>query len=307
MKFDIKESKIATLIYRKMISCSGIEARCWGIIRKIAIRILGDPCCRMDVHGRTMAMPLSHGLPIYYKYKPLYDRLPRKISTFLLRHDGFVKCIDIGANIGDTIAAFHVSEENRFLAIEPNPHFRTYLNENWSHNKNVISLSVLCSSGNSKSNFVVNEVNGTAQIVSSEQGETMEQMTVDEIIRMNPEFDDANILKIDTDGYDLRILPGAKELIKRNKPAVLFECDAFSSLSYKDDFFNCINVFREADYDNLILYDNYGNFMGSFGINGIDFDIIFSNLLGWQEDTKIIYFDILFLHRNKFGEFFKIP
>jgi hypothetical protein len=37
------------------------------------------------------------------------------------------------------------------------------------------------------------------------------------------------MFKIDTDGYYLKILPGAINFIRTNTSAVLFECDAFSN------------------------------------------------------------------------------
>jgi FkbM family methyltransferase len=250
-----------------------------------------------------MYMPLSHGLPIYYKHKPLYDRLPGKISAYLMEHQGHVTCIDIGANIGDTVAAFRVSEANRFLAIEPNPHFMSYLDKNWQHERNVVALSVVCSSGNLKSNFVIDEQNGTARISISGQGAPMEQMTLDEILTRNPGFEGANVLKIDTDGYDLLILPGAELLIHRNKPIVLFECDAFESKTYIKDFFNCIDIFRRAGYESLLLYDNYGNLIGLFQINGPEFDSFLTSLLRWQDETRIVYYDVLFLHGDELKGF----
>ena len=299
----IKESKISTLIYQKVLFSNGTVGRFWRFMRKIAIRMLDDPCCRMEIHGKMMSMPLSHWLPLYLKSKQLYDRLPKKISEFQMRNDGYIKCIDIGANIGDTITAFRVDKENRFLAIEPNPRYRSYLDANWGHDDNVMILSVLCSSGESISNFVVKEINGTAQIHASDHGLQIQQLTVDQILKTTPGFEDVNIMKIDTDGYDLQILQGAEKLITTNKPAVLFECDAFTSSSYQTDFFKCMDIFQRAGYEGFILYDNYGNYMGTFNINIPDFKFIMFNLLSWQQNTHIIYYDILFLHGRSLADF----
>lgn len=52
--------------------------------------------------------------------------------------------IDIGANIGDTIAACFAEPTDRFLAIEPDPHFLHYLRKNCATIENCTALEVLC-------------------------------------------------------------------------------------------------------------------------------------------------------------------
>ena len=246
-----------------------------------------------------MLLPLSHLLPLYLDSKPLYDRLPRKISEHLMKSDGFVTGIDIGANIGDTVAAFMISNDNRFLAIEPNHHFKQYLDKNHERSGNVVSISVLCSSITAETCVVVKEQFGTACIETSTDGAVMKQYTLDEIIATLPEFNQANVLKIDTDGYDLKILLGARSFIERNQPAVLFECDAFSNGQYLEEFFRCISLFRECGYESFLLYDHLGYFMGEYILADPSFRSFFSNLLNWQMHSKTIYFDILFLPPEK--------
>jgi FkbM family methyltransferase len=305
MSDNLTESRIATMVYQQFVRSRGLSSKFWGIARKLAIKLLGDPSCRMEIHGRQMMLPLSHLLPVYLDSKPLYDRLPRKVSEYLMDTDGFVTGIDVGANIGDTIAAFTSSPKNRFLAIEPNPHFRRYLDENWKEVPNVAAISVLCSSSTTETSVVVEEQHGTARLVASAGGDVMEQTTLDAIIKRMPEFKDANVLKIDTDGYDLKILLGAKSLIESNKPAVLFECDAFTNQQYIPEFFDCMSMFRTCGYDSLLLYDNYGNFMGKYQLGDPSFNMVFENLLIWQRDSKYIYFDILLLPTESLERFHK--
>jgi len=216
-----------------------------------------------------------------------------------MKSDGYVTAIDIGANIGDTVAAFMISDANRFLAIEPNAHFRQYLDKNHEKSRNVVSIAVLCSSISAGTCVVVKEQFGTACIETSTDGAVMKQYTLDEIITTLPEFNQANVLKIDTDGYDLKILLGARSFIERNQPAVLFECDAFSNDQYLEEFFSCISLFRECGYRSFLLYDNCGYFMGEYVLSDPGFEQFFSNLLKWQMNTRTIYFDILFFPPEK--------
>jgi FkbM family methyltransferase len=295
MNSNITESAIASFIYRRLIQSSGYHRRCWRFVRKAVIKACGDPSCRMMVHGRLLLLPLSHLLPVYLDSNPLYDRLPRMVSKFLKEQGRCVIGIDVGANIGDTVAAMMTSEQDRFLAIEPNPHFANYFRENWNGNPNVVLLSVLCSSSAGEPSVVIQEKQGTARITTSPHGLSIKQTTLDEVIRTMSDFKVANLLKIDTDGYDFEVLRGAALFIEQNKPTVLFECDAFTNDRYTEDFFECIELFRNSDYQGLLLYDHQGNLMGRYHLEAPCFEETLSGLLRWQQSTRSVYFDILLM------------
>ena len=305
MKTAINESKLASFIYRNLIESRGPTRRCWHVVRKITIKLLGDPSCMMKIHEKSLFLPLSHLLPVYLDSKPLYDRIPREISKFLLAEGEEIVCIDVGANIGDTVAAFMTSPRDKFLAIEPNPHFARYFRENWRGNDNVVLLSVICSSSVAESNVLVEEQQGTARIVEAKNGEVIKQTTLDETLRTMPEFNKANLLKIDTDGYDFQIIQGASSFITRNQPVVLFECDGFENQHYLDDFFSCMEIFRKANYESLVLYDHHGYMMGRFYLESADFQSTLGDLLRWQQETKKVYFDVLLMREDKMNLFCK--
>src|SRR5687768_2322931 len=112
---------LASYVYRKCLTSRGRAKRLWTAGRRMLIKLLGDPPCSMPIHGRDLQLPLSHDLPIYLRNHPFYDRLPGRLSDHIHDKYGFLKCIDVGANIGDSIVAFNRHADDVFLAIEPNP------------------------------------------------------------------------------------------------------------------------------------------------------------------------------------------
>ena len=75
-------------------------------------------------------------------------------------------------------------------------------------------------------------------------------------------FENVRLLKIDTDGYDLRVIRGARRLLKATKPVLFFE--------YSPDHMAAVGehqpmrVFDELGdlgYDRLLFYDNFGRFV----------------------------------------------
>ncbi|MBC8185636.1 FkbM family methyltransferase [candidate division KSB1 bacterium] len=133
--------KIATVVYKQCLASKGIRRKAWSFIRRALIKLLSDPICSLTIHGRCLMLPLSHSLPNYLKQFTFYDRLPQRISTYIHQKQGYLNCIDVGANIGDTIASFYKENTDTFLAIEPNPKFNKLLVENWAWNKNVTVVS----------------------------------------------------------------------------------------------------------------------------------------------------------------------
>lgn len=255
----------------------------------------------MDIHGKTLKLPLSHALPHYLKSFPFYDRLPRRLSDFVRANYGFLKCIDVGANIGDTIAAFYKSEHDMFLAIEPNPKFNNYLRKNFGDDQNIKILDYFCSSSSAAQNFEIKEHSGTASIQSNVNGLFMRTETLDNIVTIHPSFADFNLLKIDTDGHDFDVIDGASKIIKKNSPVIFFECYEGTNPSYVEECLRALSFLRETGYHSFIVYDNYGYLMGRYSLYKTQ---AFRNLLFYQLTSFFPYFDVLVMSEDMISSFF---
>jgi FkbM family methyltransferase len=292
----------ASAIYARSLASTGIRRRCWNALRQFFIRRLGDPPCVMPVHGRAMRLPLSHALPYYLAVHAEYDRLPARLAAYVRRKKSRLTCIDVGANIGDTVAAFSGGASDRFLAIEPNPRFREYLVKNWSGNPAVVVESVLCSAATRDGRFNVDEHGGTARIraVAGGIGVEMQAMSLDDVIARHPAFAQANVLKIDTDGHDFQVIAGAHGLIAAATPAVLFECDAFSNPRYVEECREALRSFAARGYDAFLLYDNFGYLLGKYSLTDLE---AFERLLFYQLTSRFDFFDILVMPTPDLDEF----
>lgn len=282
--------EIATFVYKKVLNSRGTRRRIWQASRLILTKFLHDPTCLLPIHGRLLKLPLSHALPAYLMANEHYDRLPGRISEYLHQTQGNVRCIDVGANIGDSIAAFYKNDKDTFLAIEPNPSSYKYLVANWSWNKNVKTINIICSSENTSESFAILEKNGTASILQAKNGATRTRQQLDTIVNDFPEYNNSNILKIDTDGHDFEVIEGAEKLISGNQPAVLFECDAFANDNYIEDCLKVLKLFISSGYNFFLLYDNFGYLMGKYPLSDLS---AIRSLLFFQLTSPFYYFDIL--------------
>ena len=294
--------RIASFVYRQYLQSGGLARRFWSLPRKILIHLLGDPTCSMQVHGRLLSMRLSHSLPIYFQDHPCYDRLPQRIAQFIKRKSGHVRLIDVGANIGDTIAAFYTGPEDQFLAIEPDPNFRKFLIANWGANPNVRVISDLCSSESLEGTYRLEEKNGTASLIPSTDGLALRSRSLDDILKDDGFAKPANILKVDTDGHDFKVLAGAKGFISENRPVVLFECAPFGNAMFIEQATETLERFHQAGYGCCLLYSNLGDFMGKYDLKELS---AIKNLFFYQLLTDALYYDVLLINDQDVGEFFQ--
>lgn len=281
---------LESLVFHKAITARGLERPLWSAFRRALIRFKDDPTCTMPIHGRPMKVNLSHGLPVYQAVHPFYDTLPRRLGSFLRQRHGGLRCVDVGANIGDSIAAFIGGDDDRFLAVEPNPKFFAILQANWSADPRVTAVDVICSSASQGGSFTIHEKNGTASIVAQADGSSMNQKTLDQLIAEHASFDRVNLIKIDTDGHDFEVLSGAAGTIARHRPAVLFECDVFGRTDYTQCVLDALDGFARRGYAHCLLYDNYGFLIGLYGLKD---HAAIKSLLFYQLTSHFHYFDVL--------------
>ena len=306
---------ISSFVYRRVLNGNRVTKRVCVIARRIMTKTDDGALCSMNVHGRDLIMPLAHPLPLHLNQFQFYDRLPGRLAQFIRAKFGAIKCIDVGANVGDTIAALRepfASEKSAtvdmFLAIEPNPRFRKCLNSNWGGDGSVVILPYICSSSEGNTSARISEANGTA-IISLEGTEAggrhdgFTKRTIDSIVRELGEHGDFNLLKIDTDGHDFEVLGGAKEFIAASMPFLYFEVDAFSNPHFVEDCLGTLEVLRAEGYRRLLIYDNFGSIMGLFETDDI---LSLKRLLFYKLTKTGYYFDFLLMREQFVDEFYKL-
>jgi FkbM family methyltransferase len=293
--------KLASYVYNKALTPGRIRRRGYSMFRNLLIKLFNDPPCALPIHGHRLTFPLSHQLPTYLRYHLYYDKLPKRLSEFLHAKDGKLTCIDVGANIGDTIAAFYKNDSDTFLAIEPNPNFFKYLVSNWDQNKNITAVALICSSRNYTGAFDIQEKRGTASIHAVDKGTQLGTRTLDALVLEYPTFANCNMLKIDTDGHDFEVLAGAEELLLCKKPFVLFECQPFGRNNYIEASMKNFGLLKHCGYNHALIYDHIGYLMGRVALSD---ESAIQNLLFYQLIGGCEYYDILVIQDDDFFSFY---
>lgn len=123
--------------------------------------------------------------------------------------------------------------------------------------------------------------------------------TIDDISKFK-DFNNINLIKIDTDGSDFDVIVGAKKIINKNKPFLLFEVECFDKYSFDNKLIEIIEIFKEANYKNIFVYDNTGNFLGLYKSDISDI----SKLIQYLKHKKNYYYDFLLMESKYEEEFF---
>jgi hypothetical protein len=83
--------------------------------------------------------------------------------------------------------------------------------------------------------------------------------SLDDVLREYSQFRDSNILKIDTDGFDLRVLKGGTAFLEKNRPIVFFEMSPEHYVKVgKDDPFSAVPFLQQQGYRHFVVYDSAG-------------------------------------------------
>ena len=205
----------------------------------------------------SIHLPLNHMLPYYQQTHLKYDKLLPIISRYVKQNE---MIIDIGANVGDTLAAMVDKNSNPlYLCIEPDDEYYSYLVRNVQIIKKAIpNLKVHLLKqfvGKQITNISLDKKRGTAK--ANLLNGKIKSKTLDEIIDEFKNTEKIKLIKVDTDGFDYDVLESSSKIIEKNKPLLLFECyyeHQYQYINYK----TIIKKLQSLGYVYWTIFDNYG-------------------------------------------------
>jgi FkbM family methyltransferase len=267
-KCALKYNSIAQLLFRSIINTYDHGSVNKGILKLLRllrhlILTVGDPLVRYNLNGIDILIPFSHELPYYRKIFTQYSQNIGRIAKYISEKYTQLRIIDIGANVGDTVAILRGYVRFPILCIEGNRRFFSILQSNLpSFNGEVYCENAFVGSSTGIFQGVIQSEQGTAFLLSSQQStEQIKVKTLTDILREHAFFQEAKFLKIDTDGFDSRILISEKEFLKKIKPIIFMEYDPYSTERYNDECFLVFDMLKTIGYEIIMVYDNFGDYL----------------------------------------------
>src|SRR6267378_2782638 len=209
------------------------------------------------VEKLTLIAPSEHTLDIYQASHPLYDqRLPMLSSIISTRNEN-ATFVDIGANIGDTIALCRLAGcRMKIVAVEPSTIFFPILKRNLENNPS-ISFDVRCLHafvGNKNHNLRLEEKNGTAGSYDAPVPKDIQDIPILCLAEVGAK--DFLPIKIDTDGYDATIILGDINYLEEHQPIIWAEAYVPTATSFAE-WGKAIEVLTRS-YRYVAVFDNFG-------------------------------------------------
>jgi FkbM family methyltransferase len=285
---------LAQIIFNNLLLAStkhrSIKHKLLILCRKFLL-LFGDVNVEFKYHKYSLQIPFSHDLPLNMKMFPTYNVNLGKITKIVQQKYADLKVIDVGANIGDSVAVMHHEAVVPILCIEGNPKFLKLLEQNAKQFKDIeIEASFV-----GEKSVKVNPQNNLGTAFLEESNEGIMVHTMQEVISKHPKFESAKLLKIDTDGFDNIIIRASKELLSNAKPVIFFEYDPFYLAKQNEKGIDIFDFLEELNYTSAIVFDNFGFYLTTVSLSNKN---LLKDLHHYFNRNGSIYMDICVVHKD---------
>lgn len=226
-------------------------------ITSLVRHILRDPVVAYRLRGTKLALPVSHALPRILLRHPNYATNLGRIAASVFMKYADSCMIDIGANVGDTVAVVRSNCQMPILCIEGDTFFFDLLEANTKQFVDIELDARLVSDRRTSIFGTLDSQHGTSH-VSREGTAQLDAWTLTDILRDHPRFGSAKLLKIDTDGFDTLILKGATNFIEANRPIIFFEYDPHFFMPNDSQGIDIMSLLYGHGYTSALYFKNTG-------------------------------------------------
>jgi FkbM family methyltransferase len=213
---------------------------------------------RLD--GMDMRLLLSHELPLYRKFYPQYSSNLGRIVKHVAAAVPDFSLVDVGANVGDSVAIVRNQCHCPMLCIEGVERYFSLLYANTVGLPDIELEQCFVGAETSLANATLDVRSGTARVIRG-GGTLVTFRRLSEILAAHPRFAKPGMIKIDADGMDCEILKNEAAFLARTGPIVFFEYDPHFFQVDEDEALSVFASLAEAGYDRLLVYDNLGDYM----------------------------------------------
>lgn len=269
-------------------------------IRKYFLRKKARKDVEYHYKNFSILLPPDHLLPLYQKEHKRYDRFLPHLAKYIEEQK---TVIDIGANVGDTLAGmFNENQKLNYICIEPDVFFSSYLEKNikriqeFFHSAKISNVKSLV--GKAISNVLLEGVGGTKHAVFASNSIPSDQYLIKskllDTIILDLSCKNVRLLKTDIDGFDWDAIDSASQLLLDQQPMIFFECQYDKDYQITN-YQKTITHMDSIGYHNWTIFDNFGEII----LRTDNFQNIFQIMnYVWKQNcgssTRTIYYcDIL--------------
>lgn len=252
-----------------------------------------------QVGNYQISMPGDNTLSNTYHIYPDFNSHLGRLAAVIAKKYPDMTAVDIGANVGDTIAIVKTLIDIPVIGIEGDDVSYQYLEKNVTQFSNVTTIKTFL--GEKKNDLKVKfESKGSnTTIIPSETGDTtISFKTLDETLD-NEKFKNARIklLKLDIEGFDTIVLRGSYEVITKNLPVLFFEYNRDVMKKINEDGLSTLLSFANYGYNKIAFFDYMGRLLLATTMKNRE-EITYLHQYAIGKNNLLGYYDICIFHKQ---------
>jgi FkbM family methyltransferase len=249
--------------------------------------------------GKSIKIHSGNPLCFQYRNNPNYNNSIGILAALVQSRFPKAWVVDVGANVGDTLAIIKGQSSLPVICVEGDAICYDLLQQNARLFDNVHPFRTFLSDQPSTMQIATQKDGWNMTLTQANPGHSgrpLQFETLDRLVqKLNPPAA-VKLMKVDTEGYDLRILRGASDILARDQPVITFELNRENLEPLGDSVGDFFDYLVNLGYHHFILHDAGGRPICALGQHekSVFLDLYQYSNLG----QPIYYFDISVFHEN---------
>ena len=195
---------------------------------------------------------ISSELLIYGNHEPLTTKI------ILEELSENMNCVDIGSNIGYYVLLenMKIGKNGKIWAIEPSPENFSTLKENieLQNGENIKAFNFAIGDKNGEIEFVISKKSNWSKVKSENESVDSENKVINVPLKTLDSFakennlERVNLLRMDVEGYENKIILGATQFLNQFKPTIMLEIHKM--IMGEKETRKILEKFKEINYEN---------------------------------------------------------
>ena len=237
-------------------------------------------------------------ISIHYSKHPTYSSELARLAKEMFSKYPFMRVVDIGANIGDTTAILKNATDVPVVCIEGDPYCFGFLEQNIKQFSNTKAFKQFLGDKDETISAIVEKSEWNTTIIpgAESKGNNISLVTLDSFSKVFFPENEYKLLKIDTEGFDVKILRGASDFINRNHPAIYFEYNKHNMNAISEKGIDTLFALKDKGYNSILFYEDSSRFILSDRLSNTNTILQLDNWISGS--TGVYYFDLILFHES---------
>ncbi len=246
-----------------------------------------------------ITMPGSNVQLINYQLYPDLNAQFGRLAKFIFNKHSQMWVVDVGANVGDTIAVLKSSVDVPVIGIEGDDISYSFLEKNIKQFSNVVTIKSFLGERTERMNVNLDKSGWNTTLIPTE-GSLQEIMlkTLDDVLRENNlSGKDIKLLKVDVEGFDTIVLRGASTLIAEHKPVLFFEYNRQNMIGINEEGLSTVLSFKKFGYNKIVFFDHKGSLVLATNLDNQEVITYLHQYIS-SKHNLMGYYDICIFHAD---------